>query len=125
MRTILLYGGAAVISLWGVGHLVATNKVVSGFGEISADNRRILRMEWVAEGVTLCFLGLLVALTTAVLGPQVQATGLVARSCAAMLLVLALVSAFNGGRTAILPMKLCPYVKSVVAAAFLAATLVP
>jgi hypothetical protein len=43
---------------------------------------------------------------------------------AAMLLVLAAVSAFTGARTSVLPMKLCPVVKSSVALAFFLSTIV-
>lgn len=49
--------GAIVVSIgailacgWGVAHLFATRGVVSGFGEISSDNRRIIMMEWITEG---------------------------------------------------------------------------
>ena len=124
MQIALLYSGSAVIFLWGVGHLVPTRNVVAGFGELTPDNARIITMEWVAEGLTLCFLGLVVAVLTTILGPDEPATHLVARACAAMLLVLAALSAFTGARTTILPMKLCPYIKTAVAAAFIAGTLV-
>jgi len=59
---ILLYVGSGVIFLWGVGHIIPTRSVVKDFGEISKDNRLIITMEWIAEGITLCFIGVLVAL---------------------------------------------------------------
>jgi hypothetical protein len=118
----LLYSGSVVIFLWGVGHLVPTRNVVADFGEISLDNTRIITMEWLIEGLTLCFIGVLVVLFTSVLGPSDSATNLVARAAGAMLLVLAGVSALTGARTAVLPMKLCPYVKSAVALVFFVAT---
>lgn len=124
MRPGLLFGGAVAIFLWGVGHLVPTRGIVEGFGPISQENRRIIAMEWLIEGLTLCFLGVLVAVTSAVLGAEAEATHLVTRACAAMLLVLAVVSALTGARTSVLPMKLCPVVKTTVAAVFLAATVV-
>ncbi len=123
MQAAMLYGGSAVIVLWGIGHLVPTREVDSGFGPISQENARIITMEWLIEGLTLCFLGILVALTASLLGPDLRATHLVARACALMLLVLAAVSSFTGARTSILPMKLCPYVKSAVAVVFLSATI--
>lgn len=123
MQAALLYGGSAAIALWGISHLVPTRSVVSGFGPISKENARIIAMEWLAEGLTLTFLGMLVAITAARLGPDAEATHLVARACALMLLVLAAVSALTGARTSVLPMKLCPYVKSAVAVAFLSATI--
>jgi hypothetical protein len=42
---ILLYVGSGVIFLWGVGHIIPTRSIVKDFGEISADNRRIITME--------------------------------------------------------------------------------
>ncbi len=61
---ILLYVGAGVITLWGIAHIIPTKSVVNGFGQISQDNRRIITMEWIAEGLTLCFIGLLVLFVT-------------------------------------------------------------
>lgn len=122
-QTAFLYVGSIVIFLWGVGHLVPTRNVVEGFGSISSDNRKIITMEWLIEGLTLCFLGALVALTAVMLGPDAVGTRLVARAAGAMLIVLAGVSAFTGARTTVLPMKLCPFVKSAVALAFLGSTL--
>jgi hypothetical protein len=124
MQTTLFYLAAGVIFLWGVGHLVPTRDIVSGFGALSDDNRRIIAMEWVAEGLTLCFLGALVMVMVVAIGPDNAATHLVARVCAAMLFVMALLSSLTGARTAIVPMKLCPYVKSAVGVAYIAATLV-
>ena len=124
IQAILLFIGSGVISLWGVGHLLPTRDVVAGFGDISSDNTKIITMEWLIEGFVLCFLGVLVALSASILGPTDTATHLVARAAGAMLLLMATVSAFTGARTAVLPMKLCPFVKSAVALAFLIATFV-
>ncbi|MHC4404370.1 MAG: hypothetical protein ACYTG0_32345 [Planctomycetota bacterium] len=123
MQTLLFYIGAGVIFVWGVGHLIPTRNVVSGFGALSADNTRIIVMEWLAEGLTLCFLGILVMVLVLAIGPDHAATHLVARCCAVMLFVMAVLSSLTGARTAILPMKLCPYVKSAVGIAYVAATL--
>jgi hypothetical protein len=54
---ILLYAASALVSAWGLAHLVPTRAVVAGFGPISVDNRRVLTMEWVAEGITMLFVG--------------------------------------------------------------------
>lgn len=121
VQAVLLYCGSIVIFSWGVGHLIPTRSVVAGFGQISRDNTRIITMEWILEGLTLCFLGVLVALAALVIGSGEPATRLVARAAGGMLLVMATVSVFTGARTAVLPMKLCPVVKSVVAAAWLTA----
>ena len=62
IRSAMLYGGSALVIRWGVAHIaIPTKDIVRGFGPMSADNRRILIMEWLMEGVLLVFLGLLVA----------------------------------------------------------------
>jgi hypothetical protein len=119
METILLYVGSALIILWGVAHIVPTKSVVSGFGEISDDNRRIIVMEWVAEGVTLCFIGLLVLLVTVLIGTQEPLSALVYRICAGMLIVMAIWTLLTGARTSIIPIKICPFVKATVAILFI------
>jgi hypothetical protein len=111
---LILIGGAAIF-LWGIGHIVPTRAVVAGFGSISTENRRILVMEWLIEGLTLCFAGVLAIVTTLVLGADARGTTLVSCLLAGFLLLLAGVSLATGARTSIIPMKLCPYVKTVVA----------
>jgi hypothetical protein len=61
---IVTYIGSFLVFGWGVAHLFPTQNVVSGFGDISADNRRIITMEWIIEGISLIFIGVLVALVT-------------------------------------------------------------
>ena len=120
INDILLYAGAGVIFLWGAAHVAPTRGVVAGFGELSPDNRRIITMEWVAEGLALCFVGVLVVATR--LLSNGGAGRVVYVAAAAFLLVLAVLSSFTGARTRIVPMKLCPYVKTAVAAAFILVT---
>lgn len=122
VQAALLYIGSVIIFVWGVGHLLPTRNVVAGFGDLSPDNTKIITMEWLIEGITLCFLGLLVAVAASVLGLHDAATHLVARLAGAMLITLAVVSAFTGARTSVLPMRLCPFVKSGVALAYLVST---
>jgi hypothetical protein len=42
---IMLCVGAVVIKVWGVAHIIPTESVVSGFGAISEDSKRIITME--------------------------------------------------------------------------------
>ncbi|MFC2072145.1 hypothetical protein ACFLUU_05475 [Chloroflexota bacterium] len=112
---VLLYIGSAVILVWGIAHIVPTEAVVKGFGGISEDNARILAMEWVAEGVTLCFIGLLTLLVTIFGGSQNQVSAIVYRASAGMLVVMAIWTLLTGARTSILPIKVCPIVKTIVA----------
>jgi hypothetical protein len=108
---ILVYIGSALPVLWGVSHLFPTRGVVAGFGEISADNRRIITMEWITEGVALIFLGALVAAVTAV-GHESDAALAVYIVAASCLVVLAGVSLMTGFRIAFLPFRLCPFIFS-------------
>jgi hypothetical protein len=121
MQTILAYGGAFISMFWGIAHLVPTRNVVKGFGAISEDNRRIITMEWVAEGMALCFVGVLAFLVTA-LGPGGDVGIVVWRACAAMLIAMALLTAATGARTALPVFKVCPLVKTVAAVLLLAAS---
>ena len=42
---ILLYIGAILPMFWGIGHLFPTKKVVESFGDISKNNKLILKMD--------------------------------------------------------------------------------
>lgn len=109
MQALMLYAGSIVIILWGTAHIVIpTRDIVRGFGPISVDNRRIITMEWIMEGLALVFIGALVILVTLVAGIENPASVLVYRAAGVMLAVMAGVSVFTGARTAIIPMKLCP-----------------
>jgi hypothetical protein len=122
MGEIFVYVGSTIIFLWGVGHLAATRPVVSGFGPISADNKRVITMEWIVEGMLLCFIGVLAVVLTTFAGMEAEGTVIVARGFAVLLLLLSFLSLFTGARTSVVPMKLCPVIKTAVAALFVAAT---
>lgn len=109
MRTALVLAGALIAIGWGIAHVVPTRRVVAGFGPISPDNRRILTMEWIAEGLSLAFVGALALLVElAGAGSAV----VVLRACAAMLLAMAALTAATGARTAMAVFKACPFVKA-------------
>jgi hypothetical protein len=99
--------------------LIPTKTIVKGFGEISGDNKKVLTMEIIAEGLTLIFLGVLPILTTALLGPQEKTAKLVYFSVAGMLVVMAILTAVTGARTPVIWYKICPAVKTVSAALFI------
>jgi hypothetical protein len=63
---LLLYLASLLTVAWGVSHLFPTRNVVKGFGDISLDNQRIITMEWINEGATLIFIGVLTAAVTLV-----------------------------------------------------------
>ena len=118
MAQILLMIGAGLTAIWGVAHLFPTKSVVAGFGDISVDNRRIITMEWVVEGVALLFIGVLVAAVT-----LTDYTSPVAHTvyftCAGAMIALALVSLATGFKIHFLPFRLCPVIFGVSAILFL------
>jgi hypothetical protein len=91
VNLVLLYLGAAFTALWGISHLFPTRSVIKGFGNISVDNQRIITMEWIVEGVSLIFLGVLVAMVT-IIDPTNSVSTAVYLLSALGLLVLAMVS---------------------------------
>ena len=109
MDLILLFAGSGLTITWGIAHLFPTKSVVQGFGEITIDNRRIIKMEWVNEGFTLIFVGVLVATVTVI-----DASAIVSRAVyfitTIMLLAMALLSLFTGFKISFLPFKLCPFI---------------
>ena len=116
---ILVYAAAGLVAVWGIAHLVPTRAVVAGFGSISLDNRRVLTMEWVAEGVTMLFAGALVAAVTLSAGADDSAAVLVYRLTAALLAAVAVLTALTGARTPVAWFKACPVVMAAVVALLL------
>ena len=106
---VMLYLGAALTALWGIAHLFPTGSVVKGFGAISADNHRVITMEWIVEGVSLIFIGTLVASVT-LIDPMSTVSKVVFLLSAIGLFVLASVSLFTGFKVNFLPFKLCPFI---------------
>ncbi len=109
MDLILLYLGSGLTVIWGVAHLFPTKSVVQGFGEISIDNKRIITMEWIIEGLSLIFIGVLVARVTVIDSSNVVSTAVYLISVI-MLLVMAVLSLFTGFKISFLPFKLCPII---------------
>ena len=60
LNQVFFYGGAVLTIIWGVAHIFPTKSVVDGFGNISKDNKHIITMEWIMEGVALIFVGILI-----------------------------------------------------------------
>ncbi len=109
INQILLYVGAALPFVWGVSHLFPTTSVVKGFGDISLDNKRIITMEWVIEGVALIFIAAVVFAVT-----LIDRTGDISKAvyliCFVTLNVLSVISLMTGFKIAFLPFKLCPVI---------------
>jgi hypothetical protein len=115
VKPLLLYLAAALTGVWGIAHLFATRGVVKGFGALSADNRRIITMEWIVEGVALISTAAFVASATAV-DPGAAVSSAVYAVALGTLVVLAVVSLFTGFKVAFLPFRLCPVIFGVSAA---------
>jgi hypothetical protein len=94
---------------WGAAHLFPTESVVEGFGNISLDNRRIITMEWIVEGVSLIFIGVLTASVT-----YVDHTDAISRAVYwlsfGMLNTLSIISLFTGFKVSFVLFKLCPVI---------------
>ena len=112
MQIILLYLGAALTAIWGISHLIPTKNVVVGFGDISENNRHIITMEWIIEGVSLIFIGSLVAVVTFI-DHKAAVSGAVYIVSTVGLLTLGVVSLFTGFKVKFLPFKLCPFILAV------------
>jgi len=109
INLVLLFMGAALTALWGITHLFPTGSVVKGFGTLSADNKNIITMEWIVEGVSLIFIGILVAIVTTIDHQNSVSTAVYFLSSSG-LIVLALVSLFTGFKVKFLPFRLCPFI---------------
>jgi len=118
-NTTLFLAGSIIILVWGIAHIVPTKSVVASFRRATEDNRRIIKMEWIAEGLTLCFIGGLTLAITKLIGSLNPTAFIVYRACAGMLIAMAVLTGLTGARTSIVPIKICPYVKTTVAILFL------
>jgi len=105
----LLFVAAGLTVLWGAAHLSATRGAVAGFGDISVDNRRIITMEWIAEGIALISTGVFVAVAAATDADSAVSSAVFGVAIAT-LVVMAIVSLFTGFKVAFLPYRLCPLI---------------
>lgn len=111
MGEILIYIGSFMLFGWGTAHLFPTKNIVNGFGEISPDNKRIITMEWIIEGISLIFIGFLVTLVTYVENTS-TVSSLVYWASFGVLNVLSLVSLLTGFKNSFILFKLCPLIFS-------------
>ena len=109
INQVLLYAGSAVVLFWGVAHLFPTKSVVRGFGGISRDNKRIITMEWIIEGVSLIFIAAVVIIVTFI-DRSAAVSKAVYWLCFITLNVLSVVSLMTGFKIKFLPFKLCPVI---------------
>lgn len=105
----LFYIASAFLFFWGIAHLIPTKSVVGSFGDISKDNRLIITMEWIIEGITLIFTGVLICVIT-LLNSYYEIARFILSLIAAFLVLMALISFFTGFRVKFLPFRLCPFI---------------
>jgi len=109
INKVFLYSAAVLPLFWGVAHLFPTNSVVKGFGDITEDNKRIITMEWIIEGLSLIFIGSLLFTIT-----FFDYTNTISRCIYLIsfvfLNVLSAVSYKTGFKINFLPFKLCPII---------------
>lgn len=109
VNQIFLYLGSLFLLFWGIAHLFPTRSVVKGFEDISLDNKRIITMEWIIEGVSLIFIGAIVASVT-----YIDYTSVISKTIYwisfGMLNIFSIVSLLTGFKISFLPFKLCPVI---------------
>ena len=113
LRKKLIITGGLLNILWGVSHLFPTSSVVTGFGSLTSDNRNIILMEWINEGLTLIFIGVLIILVTVTSKENNKTVKIVYLCSSIMLFSMAILSLFTGFNIDFLPFKLCPVIFSV------------
>jgi hypothetical protein len=119
INEILLYIGSGLLIIWGIVHLIPAAKVDSSFGSVPEVRRKLIKMEVIAGGLFLCFIGVLVALITIFVGAKGEAPFIVYVACAAMLFVLAVLNMFTIARGSLLAHRIYPAVNIVAAILFI------
>jgi hypothetical protein len=113
IKKVLIITGGSLNILWGTAHLFPTISVVNGFGKISQDNKLIILMEWVNEGLTLIFIGTLVIMVTIIGDHKSKVVKSVYILVFLMLMAMSILSFFTGFNIDFLPFRLCPLIFSV------------
>ena len=110
MRKLLVYIGGILTIIWGILHIFPTRNIVIGFGNISADNINIIKMEWLNEGFSLIFIGLLVFIVTLMSECSYKVARSVYLLTFIMLTAMSVLSLFTGFKIDFIPFKLCPFI---------------
>jgi len=113
MRKNLVFLGGSLCLIWGIAHLIPTGNVMKGFGNISVDNFHIINMEWINEGLTLIFIGLLTIVATITSKNETRVIKAVYFLAFIMLMAMSVLSLFTGFKIDFLPFRLCPFIFTV------------
>jgi len=97
-KVVLLYIGSILVFSGGIVHLAFTVKAIGRIMPKSADGEKIFMMSWIIGGLTPCFIGTLVSITTAMIGPNNAASYIVYWASIVTLLVMMSVSLFTSAR---------------------------
>lgn len=125
MSSILAYVSAAVIALWGVAHVLPTGRVLAGFAPVTADNRLVIKQEWLAEAVTMWGLAAIItAVTVAGSGSASDVRDWAYRAAAGLLIALGVLTGLTGARTPVIWFRICPFLLGGSAALLLTASAV-
>jgi hypothetical protein len=109
MQTVFFFLSGALTIIWGIAHLFPTKNVVKNFGDISIENKRIITMEWIIEGISLIFIGILTIVITSI-DRSLYLSHILYVNIIIMLVALSIVSFFTGFKVKFLPYKLCPVI---------------
>ena len=120
----LFLAGGLIAIAWGIAHFIPTPAIVRMFGNISEDNKRVLTMSWIAEGIALVFIGAVVCLTVGIAGTENDATRVVTWSAAVAMFTFVIVNLFTGFKTSIIPIKACVFVDGLAGLLFLIGSII-
>jgi hypothetical protein len=104
---VLIYLGSGIVGAWGIAHLVATPWTIPTLGDLDTDARRVVTMEWLAEGTALVSVAALVSAATFV-GAGSPAADAVSVVAIVTLVAMAVTSIFTGARVPHIAYRLCP-----------------
>ncbi len=122
MNAVLAYLSAALLAMWGTAHAVPTGQVLAGFKPVTADNRRIIQQEWLAEAITMWGLAAVVVAASAAGGAMTDTRAWVYRAVSALVIALAGLTILTGSRTPVIWFKICPVVLTITAVLLLVAS---
>jgi hypothetical protein len=122
MSAVLAYVSAALVAAWGVAHAAPTRQVLAGFEPVTADNRWVIKQEWLAEAFTMWGVAAVIIAATATGGTAASVRDWVYRAAAGLLLALAALTALTGARTPVIWFKVCPALLTSAAVLLLAAS---
>ena len=124
VAAIIAYIAAAIVAVWGVAHAAPTAQVLAGFAPITADNRRIVLQEWLAEAFTMWGIGAMIIVATAVGAHDADVRQWIYRVAAGLLVALGILTALTGARTPVVWFKVCPVLLASSAGLLIAASFV-